>query len=346
MIRTTPVIDTGINGNEPEIRGTKKRRSTPRQATIQSFFSLETLGGRNKQAKRALLETLTPPTPLSSQTPETPYVSHSTMKHATPSKEADISIEPKGNGTIQQHNEIASQNQETNTAAPPLPVQTKSKNLQQMYLDLGQANFGKQTICQTCGMLYVHGLSEDSLQHERICQDYRQGIPFQLSHPRVVGKYGDDVVVEVRQSDSHASRQKVKRVQSIVEKDLGFNNISRNEQRTAYLYVRNKRVVGMAIAEALSKAFVLETSLQRSQTPTKAMVGIHQLWVHSNMRQEGIGTRLVDSVRVKFVFGLVVPADLVAFSSPTEAGARFAKTYIRANAGKQEGSAVLVYDCN
>lgn len=341
--RTAPQIDTGINENEPKRQGNKKRRLNTRQATIQSFFSIEK--GRNKQAKRASLVNPTLPTPLSCQSPDA-YAYHLKVKHANPSKETDMSSDLMGNATIQQQNEIICQSQESNAAATPLPVHTKSQNLQQMYLDLGQANFGKQTVCHTCGMLFVHGLSEDSLQHERICQDYQKGIPFQLSNPRVVGKYASDIVVEVRPSDSYAARQKLKQVQSIVEKDLGFNKISQNEQRTAYLYIRSKRVVGMAIAEALSKAFVLETSLQRSQTPRKAMVGIHQLWVHSSMRHEGIGTRLVDCVRVKFVFGLVVPTDMLAFSSPTEAGAKFAKMYIHSNAGQPEDGVVLVYDCN
>ena len=111
--------------------------------------------------------------------------------------------------------------------------------MQQMYLDLGQSNFAKPTICNMCGMLYVHGLSEDATQHDRICQDYQLGVPFQLSHPRVVGKHGGgDVVVEVRPTDSYSFRLKVKRVRTIVEKDLGFHaaTSSKNQPRTAYLY--------------------------------------------------------------------------------------------------------------
>jgi hypothetical protein len=122
-------------------------------------------------------------------------------------------------------------------AAPP--TKKKPPKMQQMYLDLGQSNFAKPTICNMCGMLYVHGLSEDATQHDRICQDYQLGVPFQLSHPRVVGKHGGgDVVVEVRPTDSYSFRLKVKRVRTIVEKDLGFHaaTSSKNQPRTAYLY--------------------------------------------------------------------------------------------------------------
>jgi hypothetical protein len=76
-------------------------------------------------------------------------------------------------------------------------VEKKRVPLQQMYLDLGQRNFAMQTICQTCGMLFVHGLSEDALQHKKICQDYLQGIPFNAKNARVVERRNGDIIVEV-----------------------------------------------------------------------------------------------------------------------------------------------------
>jgi N-acetyltransferase len=139
-------------------------------------------------------------------------------------------------------------------------------------------------------------------------------------------------------------RQKVKRVKTIVESDLGYNSSDDCKQRTTYLFVGHKRVIGMATAETIPKGFPLETLLERSTEGKKAMVGIHQLWVHAEHRKQGIATRLVDSVRSRFVFGLVVPVDMLAFSSPTEAGSRFARQYVASNSD-DENSPVLVYDC-
>jgi hypothetical protein len=67
----------------------------------------------------------------------------------------------------------------------------------QLYLDLGQTNFGKQTICGTCGMLFVHGMSEDATEHRRVCDDYRHGVSFHSKNARVVScdKFG--TVIEV-----------------------------------------------------------------------------------------------------------------------------------------------------
>jgi len=58
---------------------------------------------------------------------------------------------------------------------------------QQLYLDLGQRNFAKNTECAVCGMLFVHGVSEDAKRHAAICKDYQQGVPFaSLDNARVV----------------------------------------------------------------------------------------------------------------------------------------------------------------
>jgi hypothetical protein len=79
------------------------------------------------------------------------------------------------------------------------------------------------------------------------------------------------------------------------------------------------------------------------------MLGIHKIWVHSKVRKQSIATRLIDAARTRMVFGTVVPAELVAFSSPTEAGAQFAVKYLLSqwqgcSATKKEAPVLLVYD--
>jgi ribosomal protein S18 acetylase RimI-like enzyme len=136
----------------------------------------------------------------------------------------------------------------------------------------------------------------------------------------------------------------VKRVKEIVDRDLGFvpSETTSPETRTVYLYIANKRVVGFASAEIIKHAFVLHNSFERSTEPQNAMAGVHQLWVHAKFRNQGIATRLVDTIREKLVFGLTVPKVFLAFSSPTEAGARFARNYCGGDNGIKD---ILVYDC-
>lgn len=137
----------------------------------------------------------------------------------------------------------------------------------------------------------------------------------------------------------------MKRIESIVDNDIGF--ILSNEptnRRTAYLYVRNKKVLGLAIAETITTAFVLKSCSERSNESRKAMVGIQKIWVHHKYRKQCIASILVDAVRSKFIYGLVVPVQMLSFSSPTLAGMHFARRYVHMASG-EKSSSVLVYDC-
>lgn len=106
-------------------------------------------------------------------------------------------------------NEQAIPADHTSTAVTPLSVRTNqdaraskkhkiSLKLKQLYLDLGQRDFGKQTICNTCGMLCVHGLSEDAKEHRKACRDFLHGVTFSVKNARVVARGKQGVVVEVR----------------------------------------------------------------------------------------------------------------------------------------------------
>lgn len=240
--------------------------------------------------------------------------------------------------------------------------------MQQLYLDLGQKNFGKQILCDLCGMLYVHGVAEDAKAHAKVCQHYVQGVPFSTSHARHVASVDQDAIIEVctilnslnetnsvhvffsrpsrqvRPNDSLAIRKKVEEVRKIVNQELGF--VTSNDKESQYhtfLYIKNKRVVGMLGAERLERAYALlcNNYFERSLVAERATIGIHQIWVHSKFRRNCIASRLVDTAREKMVYGLTVPADEVAFSSPTEAGISFAKHYV----SKHSTGRVLVYDC-
>ena len=96
---------------------------------------------------------------------------------------------------------------------------------------------------------------------------------------------------------------------------------------TAFLYIRDRRVVGYATVEIIRHAYRAKNQWERHLKPERAMMGIRHLWVHSRARKIGVATRLVDSARCKLVFGLVVPKDQIAFSSPTQSGLAFGKKY-------------------
>ena len=208
-------------------------------------------------------------------------------------------------------------------------------------------------------MLRVHGMDEDDAQHARVCKDYKEGVScLGWKNERVVGtSERNGRILEVRPDDPPQHRKKVTEVKKIVDKELGFARRNHDDavsdddfgEMTSYLYVCNKRVVGLLMTKRVQRAYALipnereniqherdngknagdaTTSISRSLKPSKALMGVHQIWVHSAHRTRGIASKLVTAARDHYIFGMVVPAELVAFSSPTDEGLRFAKKYV------------------
>lgn len=329
-----------------------------RQSSMQSFLTVN--------QKR--IRVRSPPTTVSQATPETPP----TPATAPPVHLTEAPLPESTSGSLGSQSQLgASARDEKNDQ------ESSKKSFQQMYLDLGQRDFSKRTLCMVCGMMYdAHGVREDIEQHNRVCKDFVQGVPFHASQARVVAKDDTCSIVEVREeewssrgrevkcgvnslyltvffnllqirpSDSYALRKKVMQVRTIVDDELGYVPSDLDTAlRSAYLYIRKRRVVGLVTAEVIDCGYALQSNFERSTHPRKAMIGVHHMWVHSKFRKQGIATRLVDAVREKMIFGLVVPPELVAFSSPTEAGVKFAKRYVN-QASRNEAKDVLVYDCS
>lgn len=178
-----------------------------RQTSLRNFFGTAGKTKRpvsfqenNENKMVNLVCPLTPPTPISPQTPLTPPTAQDAPLATPPSPDnvAVIFKKAKRETTAQTIPKDSSIDQSN---VPPPSVCNKrqeKKALEQTYLDLGQVDFGKRTVCNTCGMLYVHGLNEDSKQHSRICMDYMKGVPFAVPQARVVATDSKGSIVEVR----------------------------------------------------------------------------------------------------------------------------------------------------
>jgi ribosomal protein S18 acetylase RimI-like enzyme len=169
---------------------------------------------------------------------------------------------------------------------------------------------------------------------------------------------------QVRPTDaSPVLRQKVQAACAIAYAELGFCrprddyggvSFSKDENEvdpppsaprttTAYLYVHEQRIVGLCVVERISAAHRLTahgddgTTTRACQTEG-AVLGVHLLWIHPNHRRQGIAKSLIDQACATMVYGYRVPPTLVALSSPTTAGTRFAQWYC-------DRLDILVYDC-
>jgi len=185
-----------------------------------------------------------------------------------------------------------------------------------------------------------------------------------VQHRKLVRRVKAIVDQELGFADSSTS---AKRSSSVASGDFDFAQDAEDDDesslfgRTAYLYVSNKAVVGFCTVEVIRSAHRLldatpasdgqssggsegssrndMSDLHRSTKPTKAIMGVHQLWCHSSHRKGKVATRLIDAARSQWVYGMSVPHGMVAFSSPTVAGLTFAKRYVQTETP-------LIYDCH
>lgn len=187
-------LSSSSASEKSKIAATKS--TTSRQTSLRNFFGTAGTTKRtvsfqkqNVQKKASNFCLLTPPTPVSPQSLPTPPTEQDAHAAATPPSPDNVAVVFK--------KAKRETSQEKNVTDSRVSKSGK-KALEQTYLDLGQVDFGKRTICQTCGMLYVHGLNEDSKQHSRICMDYMKGVPFTVPQARVVATDSKGSIVEVR----------------------------------------------------------------------------------------------------------------------------------------------------
>ncbi|KAF2200623.1 sister chromatid cohesion acetyltransferas-like protein Eco1 [Delitschia confertaspora ATCC 74209] len=118
-----------------------------------------------------------------------------------------------------------------------------------------------------------------------------------------------------------------------------------------YLYLRGHKCIGACLAERITEAFTVvdeceaakgvgkplldlqSSSISVSSTTEAAILGISRIWTSNLHRKSGIATRLMDSARSDFLYGMVVPKEQMAFSQPTESGGRLARKWFNKSSG-------------
>jgi len=194
---------------------------------------------------------------------------------------------------------------------------SNKRTKEELFFDFGQSNFGEHIICDTCDMLYVHGVKEDIKNHERVCKLYTLGVPFhgwKTTNERVV--YRDslknkrrrersqsyledddddfDRIVETRSTDPHHHVAKVLQAKTIIDNEMGFvqpqnpniqipvddndgSNVNSTNKakahrsnllnnKTAFLYIRRKRIVGFVTVEIISTVYQLLPNTSSEQS--------------------------------------------------------------------------------
>ncbi len=214
--------------------------------------------------------------------------------------------------------------------------------LLQMCLDFGQSDFERRKVCDVCGMMWVQGAPDDEAQHRSFCSSFLKGVPFLgWRKERVAAEWPEEGregtrVVEIRPDDPSKHLMKLKEVLKQADTDMGFARGKEEAvKQRAFIYIARKRVVGCILAEAIhSERLLLEDTEHGSNNPEEcetvtatSMVGIYQMWTHESYRRKGVATRLLNTVRQRFVWGMKLGCEALAFSQPTTDGIALAKAY-------------------
>ena len=229
----------------------------------------------------------------------------------------------------------------------------------------------KSYTCPTCNTMYQPSIPSEVLAHKRACEAHTLGVLWRsggsvsgndrkaprcsppaadaLTQPRQQnakarrgGVDSDPSGRVVRPSPSHPSAALVK---SIVDQEMGFVDDALDPPGlVTYLYISGGgRVVGFLTVHPLRSCYLLwdggedrggQEAMERSNVPLPCRLGVRQVWTHTSFRSMGVVTHLLERARSEAIYGAVVGKEEVAFSSPTEDGARLARKW----GGERQGS--------
>jgi N-acetyltransferase len=178
-----------------------------------------------------------------------------------------------------------------------------------------------------------------------------------------------DMIVVITAREEPYKKKAAEKILEVVEKELGGVGIpvgqlwsrierlsstgqaSKYDRYRVYLYLRDRTCMGALLAERIFAARRVRpnkdggskgtfndngntnTSLAAGEESDPAILGISRIWSSKLARRAGIGTQLLDVARQNFQPLMHINKDMVAFSQPTESGAKLARKWF----GKESG---------
>ncbi|XP_011303275.1 uncharacterized protein [Fopius arisanus] len=208
--------------------------------------------------------------------------------------------------------------------------------IDQYQLDAGQKRFGT-TQCLDCGIVYQIGEPEDENAHLNYHNSFKILKFNGWKNERVVME--DPVtssrIITIEKSDPKNYWKKVEDVLAVVDRDLGLADMELTDyhDKKIYLYVRNKTILGVLIAEPVKTAHKMIAELvefdccSTEDTPVKC--GVNVIWTAMSHRRQHIATKLLDALRTNYFYGYILTLEDIAFSMPTPSGKIFAEKYTK-----------------
>lgn len=253
---------------------------------------------------------------------------------------------------------------ESNPKTPPKPKppdKPRSKKFTQLTLDLGQST---EKHCKECGMTYRPSNAEDRETHkwyhakQKVEVELSRAFVQSLLPKNVVWRDSEGTVIaKVTSKSTLRNRAHVEKVLDVVESELGGVGIpsstlwcdSSGQRYAVFLYIRGDQCLGVCVSREISKARRVrasqsdlkvdaadrstDKSIVASEEEYPARLGISRIWTSKEVRRKGIAWTLLNTAISNFDFAVSIPKQLVAFSQPTDSGARLARSWFAKDDG-------------
>ena len=222
-----------------------------------------------------------------------------------------------------------------------------STSKKQMLLDFGQKNVGLKQ-CKDCGMLFDMNDKHDNEMHLSYHKQRDNVLKYNtFKNEKIVKEYleGKCIVIEP-EFDARNVTKKAEDILRYVDSQLGIRSSLTNLEKDVenkkpnsckyYLFIHMNRIIGFCLAETISKAYKITfindnmTSIDKSEQ-LKAVCGISRIWVDSKYRRMKIASKMLDCVRLNYVYYQTLNLNDIAFSDPTENGRKLATSYFKTN---------------
>ncbi|KAJ2697248.1 hypothetical protein FB645_005963 [Coemansia sp. IMI 203386] len=218
--------------------------------------------------------------------------------------------------------------------------QQSNNKKEQTFLDFGQRPIVPNP-CKQCGMTFQRGRKEDEELHSKYHRSWLRKqsrlLVWNVSAEPSNAARSSDVVVLDLQTSTKRELQRGLEIINVVNEYLGAVRLELSDlekkQRKLFLHISssaNNKVEGCILAEKIAAAhrLVVEDAGQpvaRSDLELPAICGISRIWVSPDARRTGVASKLIDAVRMHFIYGCSVPLDAIAFTQPTADGLAFGR---------------------
>ncbi|KAK0098772.1 hypothetical protein PV326_003433 [Microctonus aethiopoides] len=205
----------------------------------------------------------------------------------------------------------------------------------QYQLDAGQKVFGIVQ-CNECNVVYQVGEPEDENAHLVHHNSFRTLKYNGWKNERVVYQdpFTGNRIITIESTDPKLHWKKVEQVLAVVDKDMGLSCMKMPDYhgKKIYLYVEDKTIVGVLVAEPVKIAYRMIPEFFDldccSEESTPAKCGVNIIWTALTHRRKGIARKLMDVLRSNFYYGYIMTLDDIAFSIPSPGGKIFAEKYM------------------